>query len=161
MLKKNIHYMLKLFYPLFQKVLPYQTYAYLSVGTVNTAINILLYAIFYQVVLPKGEIHIYGINMESYTISLIVAFLATVPTGFWLSKHFAFNQNPVVGSTIRQLGKYFLVVLQGLGSDYILLVSLIHIAGLHPTIGKIVSTVIVLTINFLLQKYFTFRIKAA
>ena len=160
MLKKLIQYLLVLFYPLFKKVLPYQLYAYLAVGAANTALNIILFAIFYQFVLPQTSIVIYRFHMASYTVSLIIAFTATVPTGFWLAKHFAFNQkNNVDGQTAKQLCKYFLVVLQGLGSDYLLLVTLILFVGLHPTIAKVASTAIVLTFNFLLQKYFTFKLK--
>ncbi len=159
MLKNTIQYFLELFYPLFRKLMTYEVYAYLAVGGANTVFNILLFALLYQFVLPEAGIMLYKFHFESYTISLVVAFLATVPTGFWLAKHFAFKVNRNHGKTHNQLFKYFIVVLQGLGADYLLLLALITIVGLHPTVAKIFSTVIVVTVNFLLQKYFTFGLK--
>lgn len=160
-LKKGITFLLNIFYPLFRKWMPFQVYAYLAVGAVNTLFNILLFVVFYQFVLPQGQIAFLGLGLASYTIALVLAFILTVPTGFWLSKYFAFTEaedNPKENT--KQLGKYFLVVLQGLGSDYLLLKGLIIFTGMQPTVAKILSTVIVITVNYMLQKYFTFKAKA-
>jgi putative flippase GtrA len=158
MIKKSIKYILDIFYPLFQKILPYELYAYLAVGAINTALNIILFAVLYQFVLPAPGIIVYNFFIASYTLSLILSFLATVPTGFWFAQEFAFNQsNQHADQAGKQMGKYFLVVLQGLISDYLLLKGLIVFTGMHPTGAKILSTVIVLSVNFLLQKYYTFK----
>jgi putative flippase GtrA len=159
-LKSRITGVLNIFFPLFSKWMPFQVYAYLAVGATNTLLNIALFALFYQFLLPQSLITFFGFSMASYTLALILAFIMTVPTGFWLNKYFAFSQakdNPVENK--KQLGKYFLVVLQGVGSDYIILKMLIVFGGMHPTAAKVLSTVIVLTVNFLLQKFFTFRVK--
>ena len=149
---------LRLLYPLFKKWLPYEVYAYLAVGAINTALNIILFAVLYEIILPKQGFSIQGFNIASYTIALLIAFFVTIPTGFWLSKNFAFK-DAASGTkrTTNQLFKYILVVGQGLGSDYLILKALILFLSMQPTIAKIFSTVIVLTVNFLLQKYFTFR----
>ncbi|NND07792.1 MAG: GtrA family protein [Saprospiraceae bacterium] len=161
MIKPLLQYFLRLFYPAFKKILPYEVYAYLAVGAANTALNIFLFVVIYQCILPQNVMHILGLNLASYTISLIIAFLVTVPTGFWLNRHFAFDrQNQGRDQTSTQLGKYFLVVLQGLGTDYLLLISLIMITDSNPTIAKLVSTLVVITINYLLQKHFTFKVKS-
>lgn len=158
MLKQFIQYVLALVYPLFKSVLPYELYAYLAVGAANTALNIFLFALWFQCILPLPGFFVSGCLIPSYTISLVLAFLATIPTGFWLAKHFAFHQNKGTGGqTGKQLGKYFIVVLQGLFTDYLLLVSLITFLGLHPTVAKICSTVLVLSLNYLLQKHYTFK----
>lgn len=151
---------LHFFYPLFRRWIPYEVYAYLAVGAINTALNILLFAVLYEFVLPKEGWNIYDFNIASYTIALLIAFFATIPTGFWLSKNFAFkNSESGAKKTGLQLFKYVLVVGQGLGSDYLILKGLILFLSMEPTIAKIFSTIIVLTVNFLLQKYFTFRSK--
>jgi|GEM_PF-1061223 putative flippase GtrA len=158
-LKSFINFFLKLFYPIFKKWLPFQVYAYLGVGAANTLLNIVLFAIFYEV-LPKEGIVLFNQTIASYTIALIIAFILTVPSGFWLAKYFAFTgAEDNRKENQKQLGKYFLVVLQGLISDYLILKLLIVFTGMHPTIAKTLSTVIVLTVNFILQKYFTFRDK--
>lgn len=160
MLKTFIQWGIDLVYPVFRRVLPFQLYAYLAVGAINTVLNIALFAIFYQLVLPTAGFVINGAAVASYTVSLLLAFALSVPTGFWLAKHFAFRQEGDADEqNAQKLGKYFLVVLQGLGSDYLILKGLIVLLNVQPTIAKIVSTVIVLTANYLLQKYFTFGVR--
>jgi len=158
LLKRIINYFLELIYPIFRRWLPFQVYAYLAVGAGNTLLNILLFALFYEII-PVKELMVIGFPIASYTISLGLAFILTVPTGFWLSKYFAFTDSVDNSKENRkQLGKYFLVVSQGLISDYLILKGLIVFTGMHPTVAKIISTVIVVTVNYLLQKYFTFRV---
>lgn len=159
-MKKVIQWVLDLIFPIFKRFLPYQVYAYLAVGAINTILNIVLFAVLFQFVLPQSGVVIAGFLVASYTISLLVAFMVTVPTGFWLTKYFAFrreDQNSQKSG--RQLYRYFLVVLQGLGTDYLIMKGLIIFVGLYPTIAKIISTVLVLTLNYLLQKHFTFKVK--
>ena len=157
-LTKAIEFLLRLFHPLFKKILPYPVYSYLVCGAANTVLNIALFAFFYQVILPLPGLYAGKWLIPSYTISLVIAFVITVPTGFWLNKQFAFkqeNKSPKIAR--KQLLKYFLVVSQGLLSDYLIMLALIKWAGVYPTIAKIISTIVTLTINFLLQKHFTFK----
>jgi putative flippase GtrA len=110
--------------------------------------------------LPQSGVVIAGYVVASYTVSLLIAFMITVPTGFWLAKYFAFGrQDQNSQKSGLQLFRYFLVVLQGLGTDYLIMKGLIVFIGLYPTIAKIISTVLVLTLNYLLQKHFTFKVK--
>ncbi len=151
-----IQYTLQFFYPPFKRVLPFEVYAYLAVGGANTLLNIFLFGLFYEVLLPKGAFDLSLFSIESYTISLLIAFLITIPTGYWLSKNFAFTSGKKPTS-FHQFLKYFMVVLQGLISDYILFKIGIVWIGLEPTISKIVSTVLVISLNYILQKYYTFK----
>jgi putative flippase GtrA len=141
---------------LVKKWLPFDVYAYLAMGAINTAFNIILFAVLYYFLPSQIHLGVMELSFKSYTLSLLIAFIITVPTGFWLAKHLAFNQS---GSSEngRQLGKYFLVVLQGLITDFLLMKAMIVLLHLHPTLAKIVSTFIVLSFNYLLQKYFTFK----
>ncbi|MBD8488981.1 GtrA family protein [Echinicola sp. CAU 1574] len=157
-LRTGIERFLELCYPLFKKVLPFQVYAYMAVGGINTALNILLFIIFFQWGLPIEGFVVLGYSLASYSVALVLAFMITVPTGFWFSKCFAFKIAGNNGTkTIAQLGKYFIVVLQGLGSDYVLLKLLVEFGDVYPTVAKVLSTAIVLVVNYLLQKHFTFR----
>lgn len=157
-LSRSLDSFLYFFYRIFKKWLPYDVYAYLAVGGLNTALNILIFAVFYEWILPKQGIWILDFTIQSYSIALLLAFFATIPTGFWLSKNFAFKQaEEPLKKTPKQLFKYLLVVGQGLGSDYLILKSLVLFLEMEPTLAKLISTGIVLTVNFLLQKYFTFK----
>lgn len=157
-LSRSLDSFLYFFYRIFKKWLPYDVYAYLAVGGLNTALNILIFAVFYEWILPKQGIWILDFTIQSYSIALLLAFFATIPTGFWLSKNFAFKQaEEPLKKTPKQLFKYLFVVGQGLGSDYLILKSLVLFLEIEPTLAKLISTGIVLTVNFLLQKYFTFK----
>ncbi len=151
---------LDLFYPLFKRLLPRQVFAYLAVGAANTILNVCLFAMFYQLIFPQRNFSVAGGSVASYTLSLLIAFFITVPTGFWLSKNFAFTDAKADKQSFKQLMRYFLVVLQGLGSDYLVMKGLIVYAGLNPSIAKIISTMLVLTLNYLLQRSFTFNTKS-
>lgn len=160
MLHNLIRSLLAIGYPLARPFLSFQLYAYLAVGAANTLLNIGLFAVLYQVVIPQASFTVGGFSVASYTIALVIAFMVTVPTGYWLAKSFAFNQGNVpTESDGRKLGKYMLVVLQGLISDYLLMKALIVFLSVQPTAAKLISTAVVLVMNYLLQKYFTFRVK--
>ena len=155
-MKNLINRILELLYPPFKRLMNFSVFAYLSLGAVNTVLNIALFALFYQIILIKSEYLIFDRPIESYTISLVYAFLLTIPSGYWLAKHFAFKTENSA-STASSFIKYSMVVTQGLISDFLLMKLMIEVMDIHPTIAKVNSTVIVLTANYILQKYFTFK----
>ena len=68
-------------------------------------LNIMLFAVFYQFILPTAGFIINGIPVASYTVSLMLAFALTVPTGFWQANHFAFRREEDTDEqTARKLG---------------------------------------------------------
>lgn len=151
MLKNFIHQLLKFFYPVVKKLMPYQVYAYLAVGTANTVLNIGLFIGLYLI------LHHTAFAVEMATS---ISFIITVLTGFWLNKNFAFTQaGNEKKETQKQFGKYFLVSLQGQFSDYLITKALIIFLNINPGIAYIISTVIMLTITYFLQKHFTFSVK--
>lgn len=158
MLYRIINYILQLIYPIFRSVFPYELFAYLAVGAMNTALNIIIFAIIYNYIALLPEMHIHGYSIANYTIALLVAFIATAPTGYWLARHFAFTKSKTQ-RVLLQFIKYLVVVVQGLISDYLILKALIVVFNVYPTIAKIISTIIVLSLNYILQKFFTFQVR--
>lgn len=149
MIRNLIHQLLKFFYPLVKKLMPYQVYAYLSVGAANTLLNIGLFVVLYLALAH---------TMLAVEVATIVSFAVTVITGFWLSKNFAFTDAANdKAATKKQFGKYFLVSLQGQFSDYLITKGLIIVLLMNPTVAYLISTVIMLILNYFLQKYYTFR----
>jgi len=155
---KPIQFIIDLIYPAFKKLMPYNVYSYLAVGGMNTALNIAIFSFLFKIVLPKQGIFFGNFQVSSPNIALFVAFLITVPTGFWLTQNFAFaHAKGDKKENSKQGFKYFLVVLQGLASDALLLNILISFLHFSPILAKVFSTLIVLTLNYLLQKHFTFK----
>ncbi|MFM2327760.1 MAG: hypothetical protein RIR31_1962 [Bacteroidota bacterium] len=162
MLKKTIQYFLDLFYPIFKKILPFKVYAYLSVGAANTLFNIGLFTLFYLMIFHSTGLVILGFNLNilSVEIATIISFLLSVVSGFWLSKNFAFTDaSNEKSEKTKQFGRYFLVSLQGQFSDYLITKGLIIFLAIEPTIAYLISTIIMLIINFFFQKYYTFKVK--
>lgn len=149
MLRSFILQLLKLGYPFFRRILPYQVYTYLSAGAMNTVLNIVLFMFCYH------RLMAYSMAVEiSTTISLAV----TIFTGYWLQKNFVFgNADNERNQDNKQLVKYTLVALQGQISAYILTKAMILLLLLSPSIAYILTTILMLTLNYFLQKYFTFR----
>jgi putative flippase GtrA len=162
LIKRIIHFFLNLFYPIFKKILPKQVYAYLAVGAANTLFNIGLFTVFYLLIFNSVGLIIGGFNLNrlSVEIATIISFLLSVVFGFWLSKNFAFTDaSNEKNEKNKQFGKYFLVALQGQFSDYLITKGLIVFLHIEPTIAYFISTIIMLIINFFLQKYYTFKVK--
>lgn len=149
MIKTFIHQLLKLFYPLVKKLMPYEVYAYLAAGAVNTLLNIGLFVLLY---------HVWSNLPLALEAATAVSFIITVFTGFWMQKNFAFtNAANTKQDNQKQLGKYALVALQGQVSAYLLTKFMMLVLHFTGSTAYILTAIIMLTLNYFLQKYFTFR----
>jgi len=59
----------------------------------------------------------------------------------------------------KEFGKYMIVGLQGQVSAYLLTKGMIVLFSLNASYAYVITTIIMLTVNYFLQKYFTFRVK--
>lgn len=145
-----IRQLLKYFYPLFSRWLPYQVYAYLAVGAANTIFNIGLFAIVYHGTKNSSSLSVEIATVISFTISAI--------SGFWLNKHFAFTQaDNEKRATGKQFTKYVLVAVQGQISAYLLTKGMVSFLLMDASVAYLLTAIIMLAINYFLQKHFTFR----
>jgi len=160
MIKHYIQQLLKFFFPLVKKLIPFQVYAYLAVGAANTILNIALFAVCYWLISAATGISLAGLQLHTLAVEIatVISFVITVITGFWLSKNFAFTDaSDEKKEKAKQFGKYFLVSLQGQFSDYLITKGLIVLLLINPVIAYFISTFIMLLINYFLQKYYTFK----
>lgn len=153
MLKNFILRLLSVFYPLVKRWLPFEVYAYLAVGAANTALNIGLFMCLYLALAH---------TWLAVEIATTCSFIITVYTGFWLHKNIAFTHAGNEKKELRQqLGKYALVALQGQLSAYLLTRALMSLLNMNATMAYVVTTIVMLTLNYFLQKHFTFRKNSA
>lgn len=151
MIKNYIHRLLKLLYLPVKGLMPYQIFAYLAVGAANTFLNIGLFIVLYSAL--SGAV----LSLE---ISTVISFIITVLTGFWLNKNFAFSGSDTDRIDLKkQFAKYMIVALQGQVSAYLLTKGMIVLFSLNASYAYVITTIIMLTVNYFLQKYFTFRVK--
>lgn len=162
MLKHFIQQLLRLLYPFFKKLLPYQVFAYLAVGAANTILNIGLFVGSYRIIAHTIQVSLWGLDLNflAVEIATIISFLLSVGSGFWLSKTFAFTDaGNEKKDKAKQFGKYFIIALQGQFSDYLITKGLIIFLDLHPDFAYLISTAMMLLLNYFLQKYYTFKVK--
>lgn len=155
--KNKILILLHFLYPLGRRFFTFEIFSYLIVGAVNTSFNILIFWILYNFIIPQNQFSCFRISIASQTLCLFLAFAASIPTGYWLNKNFAFMTGSDSSLDNLRFKRYIYVVSQGLLLDYLIFTFSIHVLSLDPNLAKCVSTAVVVAINYLLQKHFTFR----
>ncbi|OYW81574.1 MAG: phenylalanine 4-monooxygenase [Sphingobacteriia bacterium 28-36-52] len=146
------------FYPMFQKLMPKQTYRYAACGGFNTILDIGLFFIAYNYILVKSTVQLGNIVISGHIASFMMSFIVTFPTGFYLSRYVVFQETSVTKR--EQLGKYFLVVFGCILLNYIFLKIFVDSFGWYPTPSKILTTVFVVMFSYFSQKNFTFKAKS-
>lgn len=149
MLVKLLYQVANLGYPVVKKILTYQVYLYLFTGAINTFLSMGLFAL---------AINLWNSTFFVVEIATIFSFIITIFTGFWLSKNFAFKQDKTNSINLfSQFKKYVLVALQGQVNGYFVTKALVVMIGIKPIIAYIVTAIIMLTLNYFLQKYYSFK----
>jgi len=156
--RKTIFSILDIFYPMFKRFMPIQTYHYAACGGGNTLFNIFLYHMFYNFVLHKEVLHVGVLAFKPHVAAFMMAFVITFPIGFYLSMYVVFQ-----GSYLRrriQLIRYFMVAMACVGLNYFLLKFFIETLGWyeHPTLALVATAVIVVTFSYISQRYFSFKV---
>ncbi len=138
----------------------FQVYAYLALGAVNTLFNIGLFAVSYHLIMLNAGKMILPepLRYVAVEIATVISFSVSIISGFWLHKNFAFTHAEKNRSAVRkQFMKYTLVALQGQASGYLITKSCIVLLQIYPTYAMLLSTSIMLVVNYFLQRFFTFR----
>jgi len=145
------------FYQPFKKWLPLQTFRYASCGGANTVLGFFLYTVSYKFIFREQVVDLGFYAFKPHIAALIFSFLINFPVGFMLMKYVVF-----IDSTIRgrvQLFRYFFVFVSNLFLNYILLKILVEYLHLNAILAQVISTAVVITISYLLQRHYTFKIE--
>src|SRR5687768_13147255 len=100
--RNSIFAVLDVFYPLFRRFMPLQTYHYAACGGVNTVLGLFLYFICYNYVLDKKVLDLGLVAFEPHIAALFMSFLVTFPIGFYLSMFVIFQ-----GSYLKRKVQFF------------------------------------------------------
>lgn len=144
-----------LFYPLFRRFMPLQTFRYAACGGFNTCLDIALFFVSYNFILKKQVIHIGFLSIGPHIAAFLISFCVTFPIGFYLSRYVVFQETSV--GKRKQLGKYFMVVLGCLFLNYTFLKLFVEVFKWYPTPSKLVTTVFVVAFSYFSQKNYTFK----
>lgn len=148
-----------LFYPVFRKLMPLQTFRYAACGGFNTSLDIFLFFVSYNYIVKKQPVHIGFITIGPHIAAFLIGFMVTFPIGFYLSRYVVFQETSV--KKAKQLAKYFTVVFGCLLLNYAFLKIFVDVMGWYATPSKLLTTVFVVAFSYVSQKNFTFRPQSA
>jgi putative flippase GtrA len=157
LIKKSILFMVDLFYPLFKKIMPLQTFRYAACGAINTVLDIGLFAINYNIIFKKQIVHLGSITLSPHIASLFLAFCITLPVGYYLNRYVVFQESGLSRRT--QLFRYFIVTMICIALNYVLLKLFVDLFGWYPTPSKMLTTLVVVVFSYVSQTYFFFKTK--
>jgi putative flippase GtrA len=144
-----------IFYPIFKKFLPVETYRYAVTGGMNMVLDIVLYYIFFHFVVDQEIVSLGFIAISPHIAAFLMVFPITFSTGFFLAKFVTFTQSKLRGK--KQLTRYAISVGGSLILNYILLKIFVEYFNIYPTPSKLLTTLVVIVYSFIVQKFFTFK----
>ena len=153
--RSTIFAVLDIFYPMFRRFMPLQTYHYAACGGANTFLSLLVYFLSYNYLLKKEVLHLGFLAFQPHIAALFIAFGVTFPIGFYLSMYVTFH-----GSYLKrrvQFFRYFLVIMACMFINYICLKIFVEVLGWYPTPSQLLTTGIVILFNYFSQRHFSFR----
>ncbi len=156
-MKQKITSFIDVFYPLFIRWMPIQTFRYLVCGSTNTLLGLLLYFIGYQYLFIRQVFDLGFFAFKPHVAALFLSSTMSFFIGFLLNKYVVF-----IGSTLKgriQLFRYFLAFAFNLLVNYLMLKVLVEICLWDVMISQISTTTLVICISYLVQKNFSFKIK--
>ena len=120
-------------------------------------LGFLIYTASYKYLFREKVFNLGFYAFKPHIASLLLSFLVSFPIGFFLNKYVVF-----IDSTIRgrvQLFRYFFVFVSNLFINYLLLKVFVEYIHLNAILSQVIATVVVVTISYLLQRHFTFKVE--
>lgn len=115
------------------------------VGVLNTAIH---YGVFYGLYRYAGLYHLFA---------SAAGFCFAVANSYLLNKFWTFKRR---GAPVREeFLKFFLVSVLSLGVNLAGMAILVELLAVHPPLAQLLTISITLVINFLSNKFWTFRVR--
>jgi len=147
-----------LVYPPLNRKLPklvnYEVISYIVCGVITSVINIVIFDLMFRQLSPDTVL---GEN-PAIIISNSVSWVAAVSFAYVSNRLFVFRSTfESVGKVIREVALFFGARLVSFGVDMAAVLLLINVMQVNSTIAKILSSVLVLIINYIFSKVFIFK----
>ena len=146
---------LDLFYPLFKRFMPLETYRYAACGGINTGVGLMAYFVSYRFMFTSDVVELPFIVFKPHVAALIVSAIVSFCLGFVLNKFIVFTGSALRGRV--QLIRYLLTFLFNIGLNYLMLKWLVEFLKWDAMCGQLATTTVVVLVGYLSQKYFSFR----
>ena len=155
--KNTIISFIDFFYPPFRKLMPEQTFRYAACGGANTVLGLALFKILLVYVFKFQNVDLGFYTLKPHNAALFISFCVNFLIGFILMKYVVFVDSNLKGRI--QLFRYLLSFLLNLTLNYFILKVFVEVFGWWPFLSQCITTVIIVTISYLSQKHFTFKVK--
>ena len=167
---KIITKIIDFFYRPFDKWISQQLFRYAACGGGNMVLDWILYFLIYNFVIGHEIVNLqftihnvqFAQAITPHIATLCIVFPITLLTGFWLQKYVTFqtvSNSAKRTQTFKQAYRYILIVAINLAVNYFGLKLCVETFGWYPTPSKMAITIITVTISYIGQKYYTFRIQ--
>jgi len=156
-MKQTLTGILDFFYPPFRNLMPIQTFRYAACGGGNTLLGLAVYFVGYQYIFAKENFDFGFFAFKPHIAALFLSFCVSFVVGFLLNKYVVFT-----GSNLRgriQLFRYFITFSINLVINYLLLKLFVEIFLWPVLLSQLITTTVIITVSYLSQKHFTFRVK--
>ncbi len=157
MVHNQITAFIDFFHRPFKKWLPLQTFRYASCGGANMVLGFLVYTVSYKFLFREKVFNLGFYAFKPHIASLLLSFLVSFPLGFFLNKYVVFVDSNIRGRV--QLFRYFFVFVSNLFINYLLLKVMVEYIHLNAIFSQVIATAVVVTISYLLQRHFTFKVE--
>ena len=156
-MKQGLTRVLDMFYPPFRKWMPVETFRYAACGAANTVLGLFTYYIGYQFLFARQVFDLGFFAFKPHVAALLLSFIVSFSVGFLLNKYVVFTGSKLRGRI--QLFRYFLAFALNLVLNYGMLKLLVEVMGWDALVSQLVTTGLVVSISYLSQKHFTFKVK--
>jgi len=153
--RKKIISLIDFFYTPFARYIPLETFRYAATGGANTVFDIFLYFIFYRFILDKQILDLGFVAISPHIAAFLIVFPITFTSGFLLAKYITFTSSLIQGRI--QLFRYGVTVIGAIFLNYLLLKLFVEGFGLYATLSKILTTFIVVTYSYFVQRLYSFK----
>ena len=156
-MKNSITHIVDFFYPPFKRFMPLLTYRYAACGGANTLVGLLVYYVGYHFIFDHQVFQLWLFAFKPHVASLFLAGIISFILGFLFNKYVVFVESSIRGRV--QLFRYALAFLLNLFLNFLLLKFMVEVLTWDAFVSQLITTLFVISLSYVVQKYYTFKIK--
>ena len=140
---------------LFKKIFLSEVFLYIYIGFMTTMISIISFKFLNDNLNPGGEE-----NSLGWMVAEVLAFIIAVTFSFFADKLVVFKSYSFMPTKLfGELGLFVSARLLTEGINILIMYIIINVLNNEPMVGKLVSSVVVIVLNYLFSKFIIFKKK--
>lgn len=140
----------------FFRFIPEQSYLYMACGGINLVFDMMVFFVSYHFIFREQNFKTPFFTFSPHVASLLLSFLISTPTGFFLSRYVVWTNSVVRGR--NQAVNYLSVVLLCVAMNTGLLKLFVETFHFRLFLARFLTCIIVVTTSYFLQRFFAFKV---